>query len=675
MIRKHYNPGDFAWARWGAGEIGRAVRTALRDKKRAYDVIKRIPKAERTFENTVYAIEASNDDIRETLSACDTLLNLHPNALVRGAAKRGLTALRSALVDFEYDPEMYRAFREYAMGPEARFIRARYGGPAQKLFSDMARDYRRMGFALSPAKRAELRRNLKKLQALETQFSENINSYADRIVATRTELSGLPERYIAGLRRMADGRYIVSLEYPELFPFMEHADNAEKRRELYEKNQKKGGRKNLTLLGRMLALRDRNARILGYRNHADYQTEVRMARTANTALRFVNGLLVKSRPALARELRDLTELKRRLGGNSQAKIEPWDIAYFGEKLKTERYKVASEEVQEYFPLKTVTTGMFRIYERLFGLRFVRRRDIRAWHPDVTTWEVRNVRRGLRRSGRSGAVMGYFMLDLHPRPAKYGHAAAGSIYHGRTLGFQGDRYRTPVSVMMTNFPKPTKQNPSLMSHGEVETYFHEFGHLMHQTLTSAAYASQSGSNTVLDFVEAQSQMLESWVWDARPLSLMSEHHRTNRPMPEDMMRRLISSKKHLIAYSTTRQLITALLDLTLHMSRSVPSPASLYRELVQKHLGLRVPSSSFFPAGLGHLTEYSAGYYGYMWSLVYASDMFTRFARDGILNPAVGGRYRREILAVGSSRPEMDSIVAFLGRKPNNRAFLKEIGVR
>jgi thimet oligopeptidase len=661
MKRIAYTREGFAWARWNSRDITKRASKVLAVKRKAHENIKRIPDGERTFENTVYAIEASNNGIRDLLGITEALLNLSPRAKIRRAAQDASIVVRRALVDLEYDRSLYRAFLACAAKRE------RLAGADKKLLDDMRRDFRRMGLELPRAKQELLKRKIKELQKLESEFSENLNNHQDSILVLREELSGLPDRFVAGLRKRGS-RYVISLDYPEYFPFMQLADNAERRKELSEKQGKKGGKKNLRLLVRMLKLRYENARLLGYPDHAAFQLEPRMARNVKAVLRFTYDLVRKVRPKARLELRELETLKRKTAGKPSARLEHYDIAYYGEKLRQKKFRIESEKVREYFPLETVKRGMFGVYEKLLGLKFRRVYGYPTWHKDVEVWRADN---------RRGGVVGYFMLDLYPRRNKYGHAAASSAIHGRAMGYRSNEYRTPIAFMMTNFPKPANGNPSLMSHGEVETLFHEFGHIMHQIVTTAVYASESGSNTVLDFVEAQSQMLENWVWDARSLGFMSGHYKNSREkLPIAMLKGLLRSKKHLLAYATLRQLMTGLMDTLLHVGKPHGSPADLYRRLVARHVGMPVPKSSLFPAGLGHIGGgYDAGYYGYLWSLVYAQDMFTKFGRRGILNPRVGMRYRREILEVGSSRPEMDSVMAFLGRKPNTRAFLRELGIR
>lgn len=650
---------DFRWTRWTAGDIKKLVPKILAHKKRVYAAIKKIPADKRTFENTVFGIESSLYPFTDHLNHLWLLKNASPDKTVRAAATAAIKELDKKLIDIEYDEKLYRAVSEYAKRKE------RLAAPEdRKLLKDMLTGYRRMGFELPLEKRAEAKRILKELSKLSLDFSKNINDYKDHITVTREELDGLPENYIAGLKKDRSGRYLVSLEYPDLVPFMQNAERADKRRELSDKNLRKGGLKNMRLLGKILKLRHKHARILGYKNHADYQTETRMVRSGKAARRFVDSLLRKLAKAARRDLAAFAVEKRHHLGRAEP-LRYYDLAYYMEKARQRKFKLSSEKIREYFPLQTVLRGTFTIYQKLFGVKFAPAKGYHLWHPDVLLYAI------LER----GRTVAHFALDLYPREGKYGHACVGALSEGRleTKSVR-ETYHSPFAAMLANFPKPRPNHPALLSHNEVETFFHEFGHLMHATLTRAKYLSQSGYHTKWDFAEAPSQMLENWVWDEKTLRLLSRHYKTGATLPKKMLRALLRSKKHTAAYLATRQLNFAIFDLILHSKNPPKNSAKLYNSLVKKYTGISMPEKAIFPAGFGHLMGYDAGYYGYMWSKVYAADMFTRFKKEGLLNPKTGRDYRREILEVGGSREEITSVKKFLGRIPNNKAFLKEIGL-
>ncbi len=661
MKRLSYSKEEFAWITWTPADIGLAVRRALAAKKKAYRAIKKIKPPERTFENTIYAIEASGHDLSFAGSVCEVLMNASPDAKVRDAAKRAIDLFQDAVVDIEYDEGMYRSIMEYAAKHET------LTGPDKKLFDDMVRGYKRMGFGLEKRKRNRLVKNLKELGRLETQFSKNIKDYRDHIAVTREQLAGLPESYVARLRTDAAGRYLVTMEYPDSIPFMENADDAHVRKMLADKLSRLGGANNIKCLKRILRIRRENAHLLGYRHHADFRTETRMAKNAKTVERFIGGLVKKVAPLAKKELKELEAFKREMTGDSRARIEYYDVAYYANHLRKKTLNVDKEKIREYFPLETVKRGMFEIYEKLFSISFRKLSGYPVWHPDVECYAVQDAR---------GVALGYFFLDLYPRENKYGHCAVFPIKNGRTVSFHADAYVAPYVAMLTNFPKPGRGSPSLMSHEEVVVFFHEFGHIMHGLLTRAPYESQSGTSTARDFVEAPSQMLENWVWDRDMLGMMSGHYReTSRKLPDQLLRGLLAAKNFRIGYFTMRQLVLASFDYLLH-TRLAPEKEilTLYRDLVRKRLGVRLGARNLFAAGFGHLNGYDAGYYGYLWSQVYSSDMFTRFEKEGLLNKKTGADYRAWILEKGSSIEELDLVRGFLGREPNTKAFLKGIGL-
>lgn len=647
---------DFLWTRWKKADIQNAGKEIIALKKKRYAEIKKIPAHNRTFENTIYALESSDYDLSDSIGYIEIHRETSTDPHIRKIAKETLERVSKQMVDIEYDEDIYRAVKEYAAKGK------KLTDADKKLLKDMLLGCKRMGFDLPKEKRDILQRNIKKLNTLSTTFSHNINEYKDHIFVTREELDGLPERYIQGLGKdKKTGKYKVTLQYPDMGPFMVKAKNSAKRKELAKKALQKGGRENLKLLAEIVRIRRENAKLLGYKTHADYKTEVRTVKTTAHAFSFVNGLMKKVARGVQKDMDALAALKREETGDKRARIEHYDVAYYSDMLEQKRFSVDSEKVREYFPADTVKKGTFVIYEKLFSIKFEKMSGYPLWHEDTELYAVKE----------GGNIISYFALDLYPREGKYGHACAIDMVKGRVIP-GNDMYMAPIAVMLANFPKPRKGHPSLLSHGEVETFFHEFGHIMHMVLTRAKYMSQSGASTAWDFVEAPSQMLEHWVWDKKMLNILSEHYKTGGNIPKELLANMIKGKFHMVHYATMRQLIFALFDLTLH-TKQIKNPSALYAQLIKKYTGIVLPKEQIFPAGFGHMMGYDAGYYGYMWSKVFATDMFTKFDHAGLLNAKTGRAYRECILEKGSSEEEIKLLEEFLGRKPNNKAFLKEIG--
>lgn len=660
MNRRPYTKEDFAWTQWGPEDIRAQAEDVVARKKERYAAIKAIPDEERTFENTIVAIETSNHGIAEKAHYMDALLKVSSSAEVRFAAQEAINAIQKEMIDIEYDREMYHV----AKAVEAK--NEKLDAEDKKLLTEMLRDYRRMGFELPAEKQEKLKANLKKIAEQEIAFDVNIDTHQDAIELTLEELAGMSERYINALSRTPEGKYRVSLETPEYMPFMEQASSGTLRKELNDKYLRKGGEKNKDILSEVLALRHENAQLLGYKNHAAFVLETKMAKNPETVKAFLADLSAKIKPLREKEMAELAQWKQRITGDKNARIEYYDYYWAIEQLKKERLQIDAEKVREYFPFETVKNGMFAIYQKLFSVVFTRVQDIPVWHEDVEVYRVDNT---------DGTLVGYFMLDLYPRANKYGRACMMGLVSGYETTYRGTQYKTPLAVMLANFPKPMKDNPSLLSIQDVETFFHEFGHVIHGVLTSARYASQAGTSVAHDFVEAPSQMLENWVLDKEMLALISGHYSdASRKLPGELVNGLLATKQYMMGCWSARQLVFGLLDMVLHTGKFEGDTNAMYTLLMRECLDIAVPEDNLFTSGFGHLMGYDAGYYGYMWSKVYSADMFTRFQKEGLLNTQTGMDYRKWILEKGSSSEEMDLLKGFLGREPNNEAFLKEIGL-
>lgn len=668
--RLEYKQGDFDWITWSSTDINQAAEAALLEKSRIYQLVKSIPAAERTFKNTIYAIESSGDLLGDVCGKFNLLMQASTDAAIRDASQSAINLISERLVDIEYDPELYRTVQEFAKRQIA------LTGADGKLFKDMLREYKRMGFDLPDKDREKLKNNLKRSALLGVQFERNIADSDGYIVVTQEQLNGLPESYVAGLEQITilekyashEPLYKISLKYPDYFPFMDYARDGKARAELYLKFNQRGGEKNLEIISEIIKLRDENAKLLGYASHAAYQTEVSMAKTAKAVRDFLADLRLKVKSLCNLDINDLVVAKHEESGTDQALLQS-DIRYYIQRLQEKRFFVDNEKVREYFPLPKVIDGMFKIYQTLLNIRILETQEFPLWHEEARLFRV---------TDNSLNLMGYFVLDLYPRPNKFNHAAVFPIIRGRNMN-NGDGYSAPFVAMLCNFAKGTSEVPSLLPHQEVDTFFHEFGHVMHGVLTKAPYGSQSGTSVARDFVEAPSQMLENWVWDKEMLKLLSAHFKTGEALPEELLNNMIKAKNHMIGYVTMRQLILATFDMSLHdradaLALNARDICKIYADLVKEWIDVAMPEGQIFPASFGHLNGYDAGYYGYMWSKVYSSDMFTRFSKAGLLNIEVGRDYREQILEPGSSREEIESLIAFLGRKPSSQAFLKEIGL-
>ncbi|MEK7858449.1 MAG: M3 family metallopeptidase [Elusimicrobiota bacterium] len=643
-------------------EIAQSCQAAKRRAEMNLGAIVNLPESARTFANTPEALDLALWELSDGESSDTFLKYVSVSSSVRSAANDCETLLGQFAVEVFGREDLFKAVSAYAAKKEA------LSGEKKKLLEKELLDFKRNGLLLPAAEREQVREIKKKLVELEASFGKNLNEVKDFLTLSREELAGLPEDYIARLKREGD-RFVVTLDYPDYFPFMNNGKNADARRRLEFLFNNRALKDNLPILKEVLSLRRRAAALLGYRSHAHYILEDRMAKTPGSVDAFVSRLDKKLKVLAKDELKVLVELKAKEEGKaSDGIIHAWDWRYYDAKLKRERYEIDLEKIKEYFPMATVTEGMLAVYQKLLGLKFRIVEDAVTWNEDAKLYEVTDA--------AGGPAIAYFYMDLFPREGKYKHAAAFDLIKGRQL--PDGTYQRPVSAIVANFNKPSPDRPSLLKHGdheEVETYFHEFGHIMHQTLTRAQYGRFSGSSTARDFVEAPSQMLQNWVWDPEVLASLSGHYKNpSQKLPPELLGKMIAAKNVNSGLVNLRQLFFASIDMSYHGPLPVADTTAQYQKLAGRISMIPMTPGTHPEASFGHLMGYDAGYYGYMWSKVYAEDMFSRFAEEGILNPVAGRRYRENILEPGSSRDEMESLKTFLGREPNEEAFLKSLGL-
>ena len=635
---------------------------AMRECDAAIAAIVATPDRERTFENTLLALEEATDSVALASGRLGFMAYVSASEVIRAAARAADEALDKYGVGLSFREDLYEAIRAFASTADA----ANLTGESARMLSHELREYRRNGFELPAEQRQHVRKLFDELVELQVEFQKNIAEWDDGIVVRRDDLAGLPDAFIDNLKTVDEGgetRYRVSLDYPEIQPFMSNSESSTLRRELFEKDQRKGGDKNVQVLERAIALRQEVATILGYDSWAAYRVETRMAKHRETVDAFLADLREKVALKAEADMAQMRDVAMRERGANEVNI--WDWRFFNNlQLKT-AYAVNEFEVAQYFPLDACIEGLFNVTQTMLGLRFEPARQAPRWHEDVQAFDVYEA------NDESNIPFARFYMDLFPRPNKYGHAAAFTLRRGRQL--RDGSYVRPVSAIVANFTKPSASQPSLLRHSEVVTFFHEFGHILHQTLTRAQRAQFSGTATERDFVEAPSQMLEHWVWQPDVLRGFARHHETGAPIPEALIEGLIAAKNLNSGITTQRQLFFATLDFTYH---SPGFDGDTTKTVADLHYitGFPFLPGTHFQSGFGHLFGYDAGYYGYLWSHVFGDDMYTRFEENGLLDPATGARYRTLILERGGSVDGEVLVRDFLGREPNNAAFLRGLGL-
>lgn len=642
------------------GQLGAACGAAMRACDDGIAAIVAVPDPERTFANTLLALEEAVEPVSQASGQHAFMAYVSADEALRTAAREWDEKLDKYLVGLSFREDLYAAVKAFAGTAEAAALE---GEDARWLAHEL-RDYRRNGFDLPAAERQKVRALFDELVELDVRFRKNIDDYEDGIVVTREQLAGLPDAWIENLAKVQeDGvtKYRVSLDYPEIQPFMANSQDAALRRELFEKDQRKGGAENVKVLERAIQARTEVARLLGYDSWAAYRTEVRMAGTRQAVDTFLSDLRTKVAVKAEVDLAEMRGLASERTGSDQVNI--WDWRYWHNELLKTKYAVDDFEVAKYFPLDAVIAGLFDVYQTLLGVRFTETPDAPRWHADVRGFDISDA--------DGGEPLARFYMDLFPRPNKYGHAAAFTLRRGRVL--RDGSYQKPVSAIVANFTKPSATQPSLLRHTEVVTFFHEFGHIMHQTLTRARRARFSGTETERDFVEAPSQMLEHWCWEPGVLGGFSRHFETGEPLPTALVDSMVAAKNLNSGVMTLRQLFFATLDLTYHCPGFAGDTTATLRDL-HDITAFPYTDGTHFQSGFGHLFGYDAGYYGYLWSHVFGDDMYTRFEATSPLDTATGMHYRKTILERGGTVDGSQLVRDFLGREPNNEAFLRGLGL-
>ena len=529
-------------------------------------------------------------------------------------------------------------------------------------YDEWLRDLRRAGHALDEADRARVLELRERLIQLQVDYARNVAEYKDHLEVSVSDMEALPDSYVASLEPGdGDGTVKVTLDYPAYVPFMEQSPNREQRRQLQHKYLNRAVDVNRPLLEEAIAIRSDMADILGYEHWADFSMEVKMANPA--AVDELYDSVIPGLTQLGEAERTVLEdlLNEDHPGTT---LEAWDRSYYHTVQQRRDYGIDPNEVAEYFPLQQVIDGMLDVTGEVFGVSYVALADYPTWHEDVRAFRIDDA--------ASGDALAYFLLDLHPREGKYTHAACWDVTN-RKVNPDGT-VRLPVAAVAGNFTKPTKDTPSLLKHDEALTLWHEFGHVLHACLTQVEQQRFAGFDTEWDFVEAPSQIMENWMWNAEVLSRFARHYKTDEPIPSSMVEALVAARDQNIGLQTLRQVTLGKYDLLMHTAGPTPDLDEL-QSVANEYSLLPLHEGTFFAGSFGHLMGgYDAGYYGYLWSHVYGDDMFSVFEDEGVLSPEVGARYRTEVLEAGSSRDAWDHLRAFLGREPNAHAFLTKLGI-
>lgn len=641
-----------------AEELAPTEAAARKQLEKDLDALIAIPDEKRTFENTILGYERAFERYGNALGMSGFLSYVSTDKNFRDTALALQMQTSQYMVDVATRRDVYRAIKAYAdTNPTLE--------PDQALLlKDMMIGFKNSGMNLNDADLEKFKNLNKEKAQYIIKFDKNVQEYKDYLDVTQEELSGMGEDYISKLQKTEDGKYRVTLDYPDYIPFMQNADSDEARKQLEFKYNRRGGAENVELLEKTLTLRRQIAQLLGYQNHAQLKLENRMAQNPERVFTFLKGLEKKLKPMAKQEDKNLRAYKNEKKGTKSRTIYPYENAYWATKYKKENLDVDPEKIKEYFPSDVVISGMLDLFGNLFGISF-EPVQIPVWHPDVKAFKIVNK--------ADGKLVAYFYMDLYPRDGKYKHAACFDLVEGQEK--EDGSWQIPFVAIVANVNKPSKDTPSLLKHHEVTTLFHEFGHVLHNALTKARYSAQSGTSVSWDFVEAPSQMLERWAWNPQVLKKISKHYKTGEPLPDTMLQKMLAAKNFGSGGIYLRQNFFAQYDMTLHTAPKTLDSTKTYFDLTKKIRMLPLTKGTYPQASFGHIMGgYDAGYYGYLWSEVIAQDFFHEFEKNGVFNPEIGMKFRREILEKGGTVEEKEMVKNFLGREEEMGPFLQAIGI-
>jgi len=648
-----------------------SAKEAIKKGNAALDAIGRLDRKKVTFQNTVVALDDLAYEANNVGNKATIIKQANTDPKMRAAAEKAVKAMNDWFVGIDYREDVYKSIKAFAeTNPQLT-------GEDKKLLDETMRDYRRAGLALPPEKRKEVEQLRKQLAKLGTDFDTNIANAKRPVVFTKAELEGMPEDFLSkpGIKTGDDAYTVLANVTWQFNAVEENAKSEATRKKLYIARETLAKEKNVPLLNQMLTLRNKIALRLGYKSWDDFQTEPRMAKTGTAAQKYIDDLIAGIEPKFAAELSELQKMKQldaqpsEGGAFAAPRINIWDWRYYQNQLKKQKFAVDAEALRNFFPFQKVLDGMFAIYQRIFGLKFEKIAVPYKWIDDLQLWAVSDA--------ASGEPLGLFYLDMFPRDGKYNHFAEFEIIGGKLL--PDGKYQRPTVTLLCNFPPATADKPSLLSHSEVETLFHEFGHVLHTITTRAKYGRFAGTHVPTDFVEAPSQMLQNWVWDKNVLdSFAADYREPSKKIPGDAIQKMKDAKLATAGVFYRRQFAFASLDLALHGPHPENAPydcVAISNPILEK-VFLPIDPSTTFVSYFGHLNGYDAGYYGYAWADAIAADMATVFesAPEGYFDRQAGMRLRDEIYAMGDSRDVNESIEKFLGRKQSVQPFLKKIGI-
>lgn len=627
------------------------------------NAILQIPSNERTFDNTIRALDiVTGFNFMVPHSTVVTIAMVSKDKDLREAAQKAEVDLGAFSIDnFGQNKQLYLALKEYADGngkQEKLTTEQRY------FLNELMDDYKRAGLELPDETRVKVKKILQELTELTTQFSNNISNGRKTLTVSKEELLGMDEDFINALEKTNDGLYIISTDYPTYLPIMEHCNVEKTRKNSWLAFNNRAYPENIQLLKKISALRHEFAVLLGYQSYTDVTLADQMAKSPANVRKFITSIIDRAK---IKEKKEFDELKTDLPESVtlvNEKLKPWDFSFAKASFKKKHYQYDDREIAEYFPMEHTVEGLLRIYEQFFSIKLKKSSTNDLWQSDLTMIEVYDA--------HNDELIGYLVLDLYPRENKYSHACQITIVPAVTQATQ----KIPgVAVVLANLTKSTATKPSLLKPNEMRTFFHEFGHALHALFGTTDLASHSGTNVKRDFVEMPSQMLEEWLYDKQTLISLSKHYLTGQPIPDNLLNNIFALKNFSTGYWSLLQAVYSLLSLNYFDTPKNNNVSDMFAQLNREFLpNILFDEENHMPANFDHLMSYGARYYGYLWSKVFALDLFKTIQKVGLLNPVIGTKYAQKVLTPGGSKDPNEMLKDFLGRAPNSDAFFADLGL-
>ncbi len=641
-----------------------AVTEYLRD---GVEDILAVPVNDRSFANTIKPIDELSRYVTIHISPLFDQSYVNPSKDIRHLVQAEYLQLDQVMQNvLSKNVELYKACESYVNGNYKK-EKAGLNSESVRLVTELMKRFKRNGLDLPADKLNELKDITNKLNALEIEFDKNIAEENRKLHVTREELAGTSDDFINNLKKTDDGKYILGTDYPTFFGVMNNSTVEATRKKMYELFENRAYPANMPVLDKVIALRDKLGKLLGYNSYAEYELDDQMIKTPKRAYDFINGLIDEARSKQKDEFEKLTkELPASVVLDADGKIKPWDKRYLKEEYKKKHFNLDDEKIAEYFPVDNTLKEVFDIYQTLLDLKFESIKINNLWHEDVRAIKIIDK--------RTDNIIGYLLLDLYPRDGKYTHACHDTLVAAQKL--PNGTICPALSIVIANFPKPQNGRPGLLKHDDVKTFFHEFGHAMHALLGATEMVTFAGTSVKTDFVETPSQMFEKWLDDEELLQRIGRHYKTGEPLPKDIIEKLVGIIRFDSGSFIAGQGYYSLLALDYFGPGEKKDTQEISEKLYKKSLPYTqwVPDTHF-QAAFGHLMGYGAQYYGYLWSRVFALDLFDTIKKEGMLSPKAGQRFIDDILGKGGSEDPNVLLKNYLGREPNQEAFLKEYGIK